>query len=121
MKYSGKIGFVDEAEKEPGVWLPTDIVEKHYFGEVSRFIAKSDQDAEVTVDQNVNNEISIIADTYAMKHIAGIRYICWLGVKWRVGTVQINYPRLVLSIGGLYNNVKTESGSADDPGNNSWE
>lgn len=120
MKYSGKIGFADEVEKEPGVWLP-DIVEKHYFGEVSRFIAKSDQDAEVTVDQNVNNEISIIADTYAMKHIAGIRYICWLGVKWRVGTVQINYPRLVLSIGGLYNNVKTESGSADDPGNNSWE
>ena len=101
MRYSGKIGFSVTEQVEPGVW-EEHTVEKHYYGEVSRNIEKTDANTEVVTDMGLNNEVSIIGNSFLMKNIGNIRYIEWLGTKWRINTVQINYPRLVLSIGGLY-------------------
>jgi len=32
-----------------------------------------------------------------------IRYVTWMGTKWRVANIDVNYPRLNLSIGDVYN------------------
>lgn len=101
-KYFGTIGFGITIETAPGVWKEK-IEERQYYGDVNRFIRKMDSRDQVNDNLNVNNEISIVADPFACEHFTSIRYIEWMGVKWKVGTIEVRYPRLILSIGGVYN------------------
>ena len=101
-KFYGKVGFGVTSESSPGVWTE-EITEKNYYGDVNRLIRKYDRRDQVNDDLNVNHEISIMADPYASEHFASIRYVEWMGVKWKVPTVEVRYPRLILSIGGVYN------------------
>lgn len=104
MKFSGTVGFwVDEIETVPGIWQG-EIVERHYVGDVLRntrsFQPSSEQ---VNDDFKVNNRISILSDMYMKQNWASIRYVIWNGKKWKVTSVDVNYPRLTLEIGGIYN------------------
>lgn len=103
MKYSGIIGFfIGEEETEPGIFVPI-FLERKYTGDVQRsrrgFQEKSDQQNR---EFTVNNQISILSDLYAKQNWDSIRYVIWNDVKWEVNSVEINYPRLVLEIGGYY-------------------
>ena len=101
-KFYGKIGFGVTTETSPGVWTE-EITEREYYGDVNRLIRKWDRRDQVNDDLNVNHEISIVADPYAYDHFSNIRYLEWMGVKWKVPTVEVRYPRLVLEVGGVYN------------------
>lgn len=108
MKFSGKVGFwVDDKETTPGIFKPI-IVEKDYVGNVNwnnRHFQPSDNQND---DIRLNNQVSILSDLYSQENFSSIRYVIWNGVKWRVTNVEINYPRLVLTIGGVYNGVGAE-------------
>jgi hypothetical protein len=54
-------------------------------------------------DISVGNSISIVADAYANEHFFAIRYIQWAGVLWTVSDVEVQSPRLLLRLGGVYN------------------
>ena len=55
-------------------------------------------------DIRINHRISILADPFAMKHFHSIRYVEWMGVKWKVTSVDpTKYPRLTLTLGEQYN------------------
>lgn len=104
MKFSGEVGFwMDEVEVSPGVWQGM-IQERHYVGEVNRnnrsFQPSSEQ---LNDDFKVNNKISILSDLYMKQNWASIRYVRWNGAKLKVTSVEVNYPRLNLEIGGIYN------------------
>lgn len=104
MKYSGEIGFWEgEKEVTPGVWRPS-IRERHYVGDVlqNRRSFQPSQDSQ-NDEFVVNNRISILSDLYARQNWSSIKYVIWNGVKWNVKSVEVNYPRLVLEIGGYYN------------------
>lgn len=102
-RYSGLIGFLEEnVEVEPDVYGEA-IVEHHYYGEVRRNTQRYSINDSINGTISIDNEISIIADPYATNNIANMRYITWMGKKWIIKTVQVNAPRLILSIGGLYN------------------
>lgn len=110
MKFFGKIGFWDPSvETKPGVYKPQ-IVEKDYYGDVLRdyrkFQSRSDDQND---DYLVTNQISILGDLYANNHVSSIRYVTWQGAKWKVNKVEINYPRLVLELGGVYNENQTRT------------
>lgn len=108
MKFVGSIGFQEnECEVSPGVWRPK-IVEKRYVGDVLRNYRKYQQTEYQNDDLRLNNQISILSDLYARKNFAMIRYVKWNGVKWSVPTVEVNYPRLILEIGGVYNDSTEE-------------
>lgn len=103
-KYCGKIGFCESDELTPGVWKDN-IVEHYYFGDItknmtSRWIPRSD---EVNDDMGISNQISIVADAYAFHHFHTIKYIEWMDTKWEVKSIEVQHPRLILEIGGLYN------------------
>lgn len=103
MKFSGKIGFWDEdIETSPGIYKP-DIVERPYFGEVSRNNRSFQTGSSQNDEFQINNQISIISDLYAQQNWASIRYVLWNGVKWKVRSVVVEYPRLTLEIGGFWN------------------
>lgn len=105
MKFSGVVGFLKEHEKtKPGVWKPS-FEEKPYFGDVlvnnRRYVENSDKQND---DFTITNRISILSDLYAQQNWKSIRYVVWNGLKWKVSNVDlINYPRLILEIGGIYN------------------
>lgn len=104
MKFSGMVGFWEgEQEVKPGVWRPR-IVERKYVGEVLRNSRSFQQTQDSQTDEfNVNNRITILADLYARQNWSSIKYVEWNDVKWRVRNVEINYPRIILEIGGFYN------------------
>lgn len=103
MKYFGKIGFwLEDHEYKPGRFK-SQMVEKDYYGDVLTY-KKSRQNNE-QVNNNalqLNNEFSILADTFAQEHLGNIRYIVFSGIKWSVTNITINYPRLNISVGGEY-------------------
>lgn len=101
-KYCGKIGFIENVESSPGVWKPI-AIEKTYTGDVIRNYRKWDTNSNQNNDINVNNSISIIADSYLLENTHILRYVTWMGTKWMVTNIEIQRPRLILDIGGVYN------------------
>ena len=105
-KFYGKIGYAITKETTPGVWVE-EIVERSYYGDVIRNIRRLQGSENLNDDINVSNEISIVSDPFANENFHAIRYIEYMGTKWKVTNVEVQYPRLILSIGGVYNVQKT--------------
>lgn len=103
MKFSGCVGFwIQDVEVKPGVFKPG-IVEKRYYGEVRKNTRRWENSDQQNDKFSVNNTISILSDLYAQQNYASIRYVIWNGVKLKVTSVTVDYPRLTLEIGGVYN------------------
>lgn len=103
-KWCGKIGFVASQEIEPGMWVDEGIVERKYFGDVSSNRWKRQTTSEkLSDDINMSNQISIVSDPYARDHCSNMAYIEFMNEKWKITDIEVQYPRLILSIGGVYN------------------
>ena len=104
-KFHGIIGFVTTVEdsENPGVWNEK-TVEKTYRGDLIK-VTRRLQSSSNTVNDSViiSNEISIVADPYANENMFAMRYAVFGGAKWKIESISVEYPRLKLSIGGLYN------------------
>ena len=108
-KFYGKIGFLETVETVPGVWTES-FIEKSYSGEVEQMQRSWQPDGnKLNGNTTINNRISILADPYAYQHFGSIRYIKWMNQSWKVTNIAVNYPRLVLTIGGVYNGEQAES------------
>lgn len=101
-RWYGTIGYAEVTETEPGVWTET-IVPREYYGDLNRNIRHISSNDKVNEDISVNNELSIVSDPYAMENFHQMRYAEFMGVKWKVASVEVRYPRLILSLGGVYN------------------
>lgn len=101
-RYSGKIGFAENVKTRPGIW-EEQITERHYYGDVNRAVRKLENGTNVNDNIVINNEISIVADPYAQSHVFAIRYAEWQGAKWKVSNAEVLYPRIILSLGGVWN------------------
>lgn len=102
MKYHGKIGFVTFQEKTPGVDVEV-AVEREYFGDIIRNTKRWDTAQQVDPNMQINNQISIIIDPYLKENLFTIRYASWMGSLWNISSVDVQYPRMILSLGGVYN------------------
>ena len=101
-KFCGIIGYAVTKETEPGIW-EEQIVEVEYFGDVIRNTRRINAPGKVNDDISISNQISIIADPFANNNFHAMKYVAFMGAKWKVSEVTVEYPRLILSIGGLYN------------------
>lgn len=101
-KFYGKIGYIETVEVDPGIWEPK-VTERPYRGDLIRNTSRYQTSGEVNDDININNSISIVADPYANVNFHHMRYVVFMGAKWKITNVEVQYPRLILSIGGLYN------------------
>lgn len=100
-KFYGKIGFAESVETAPGVWEEP-IVERNYYGEIVRNTRRLVTSNHLNDDISISNEISIIADPYAKDNFHSMRYVEFMGTAWEVNSVEVQYPRLILSLGGVY-------------------
>lgn len=101
-KFYGAIGFAETKETSPGVYNE-EIVEHFYYGDLIRNNRRLQSGDKVNDDINVSNEISIVADPYANEHFYAMRYVSFMGAKWKISNVDVQYPRLILTLGGVYN------------------
>ena len=102
-KFKGVVGFAVNVEKEPGVYVE-DIIERRYSGDLLQNFRRLEPSGNINDNINIANEISILADDYAFHHFHAMRYIKFAGAKWKVKTVNATKrPRLVVTLGGLYN------------------
>lgn len=109
-RFSGLVGYAEEnVETAPGV-IADRIVEYPYFGDVVRNTRISQAGDSINNDLSVGNSISIVADAYANEHFFAIRYVKWAGVRWTVPEVEVQSPRLILRLGGVYNGPEPAEG-----------
>jgi len=101
-KWSGNIGFSVTTETVPGVW-EEQIQERKYYGDLIRSMRKTESSSEVNDNINISNQISVVADPFANMNLFSMRYITFAGAKWKIRDIDVQYPRLILSIGGVYN------------------
>ena len=101
-KWYGKIGYAITVETEPGLW-EEQIIESSYYGDVTTDRRKRQNSGGVNDDINLSNVISIIADPFANQNCSNMVYIEFMGAKWKITDVEVQFPRLILTIGGVYN------------------
>lgn len=101
-KFCGVIGFALEKETAPDVF-EEEIEERMYYGDVTRANAKWENGEGLNDNFNIRNDISIIADSFAMDHAHLMRYVTHLGTRWKINSIDVQHPRMILSIGGVYN------------------
>lgn len=102
MKFSGKLGYTITEETDPGVWTDN-IVEKHAVGDILSSNYRLENPSDVNLDINLDLRISIVMDSYIKKNFGYIKYVKFEGVRWSVKNISVQYPRLILTLGGLYN------------------
>lgn len=101
-KFFGEIGFGETVKTAAGVWEDV-ITERNYRGDVVRNARSLESGDKVNDDISVDNSLSIVADQYANEHIFAIRYVRWAGSLWKISNVEVQRPRLILRLGGVYN------------------
>ena len=103
-KFYGEVGYGEpvESPEDAGVWV-NQITEVVYFGDVIRNTRRLESGESLNDDITVGNSISIVADQYAIEHFFAIKYIRWAGTLWTVTNVEVRSPRLILTLGSVYN------------------
>lgn len=101
-KFSGNIGYAIQIETVPGVWIDQ-IVEKSYRGDYILNQQRWQKSEGVNDNLYLDNSISIIADPYAYLNLGFMKYVIIGANKWKITSLAINRPRIVLQIGGIYN------------------
>lgn len=105
-KWCGTVGFADTVEYEPGCWEES-VVERTYFGDVISNHWKRQNASAINDDINLSNQVSIVADPYAVNHCSTIIFVEYMGARWKVSDVDVQFPRLILTVGGVYNGNTT--------------
>lgn len=101
-KWYGKIGYIETVEVEPGIW-DEQIIERQYYGDITRNTRNLQPSDGVNDNINISNNISIIADPYANQNFHNMKYAEFMGTNWKITNVEVQYPRLILTVGGVYN------------------
>ncbi len=104
-KWYGEIGFAVTEEIRPGVWKEK-VVGRNYYGELVRNTRQLKSSEQLNDNIGIANEISILADPFAYENFYAMRYVDFMGAKWKVSNVEVRYPRLILTVGGVYNGTK---------------
>lgn len=101
-KYYGVIGYAIQKKGPNSVWVE-EIVERTYRGDVLKNTNRWQSADKVNDNIALSDRISIIADPFAQENMKWIRYVNWKGANWKVDSIDIQRPRLILSLGELYN------------------
>lgn len=101
-KYYGKIGYGVSEETSPGIW-ENRIYEREYFGDLIQNTYRVQASENLNDNFTISNKISILADSFAYENFNIMKYVEYLGVKWKIESIEVQYPRLILTTGGIYN------------------
>lgn len=95
------VGYGGPTNLGDGVWSDS-ITEREYSGEVLDIMSSTAQSEKVNDDIRLQQEISVVADAFALGNFSRIKYVMWMGTAWTVQSVKVKRPRLILALGGPY-------------------
>ena len=101
-RFYGVIGYGVSGQTDPGVFEPQ-IKERPYYGDTMYKYWKFDSSENTNDDINIANRISIVADEFAYENSHAMRYVEFMGARWKVVSIEVQRPRLILTLGGVYN------------------
>lgn len=101
-KWYGAIGYGKTVETSPSVYTEK-IVERSYYGDITRDTRRLQSSDKVNDDIVILNQLSIVSDPYACENFHSMRYATYMGTKWKITDVEVQFPRLILSLGSEYN------------------
>lgn len=114
-KFFGVIGFAVGAREgigeDEGIVKELPVVERVYYGDILQNSRRFENGSDINDNLQINNKISIMADAYAQQHFFAMKYVDWMGALWKVTNVEVQRPRLILTIGGVYNGPTPRSPS----------
>lgn len=110
-RFYGEVGFLVTTEKARGVFVP-EHVKRMYSGDIIRMTSQWENGEGLNDDLRLGNRISLVGDPFAYEHFSSIKYVKFGGASWKVNSVEVSYPRLILSIGGVYNGVDDSTGNS---------
>lgn len=103
-KFFGKVtyGYTAELEDQPGVWANELVTRDAIFDLIKNF-HKSENNDKLNNDLVLDNKVSMLADPYAIQNFQHIKSVRFMDTEWKILTVEVQYPRLILTLGGVYN------------------
>lgn len=102
-KWCGKIGYGFTEENPETLLYETRIVERQYYGDVFRNSRRFNNNTTINGELNISNQLSIVSDPFANANFHSIRYAEFMGTLWTVMDIEVQFPRLLLTLGGVYN------------------
>lgn len=102
-RFCGKIGFIKTIEQESGIWVEDEPLERTYYGDIVRNTRNIENSSNVIDNLNITNSISVVIDKFGNENFQYMKYVIINGVKWKIDSVTIDYPRMTIVIGGVYN------------------
>lgn len=118
MKYHGNVGYIKMVETSPGVY-EEQIKELSCYGDVTRNHSKWNQGIGINDDLDISNNFSLMLHPILVECFMDLKYIEWMGVRWKIQTVELSPPRLNILVGGVYNESEeseTSDGTREPPG-----
>ena len=101
-RWYGNIGFAIQEETSPGKWNDV-VTEKPYYGDTDNRFRKWQNGQDLIDDVSISEKITITTNPYIIENLTNIKYVVHMGVKWKIVNIDIDPPRLTLSLGGIYN------------------
>lgn len=101
-RFCGLIGFAQNVETSQDVWEDV-IITRKYYGDIMSARKRTDNGEGLNDNFSLSVRISIVSDPFAEEHLSEIRYVVLHGTKWKVTDREVQYPRIILSVGGIYN------------------
>lgn len=101
-RFAGLVGYATQVESVPGVWS-SDIKPRLMKGDVIRQSSNSQNGDKVNNNISLNHRVSLVGDAYAFGNYYDIKWIEIDGLKWSVSSVEIQRPRIIVTLGGLWN------------------
>lgn len=109
-KFCGTIGFSTSVEEPEGSGIyKNKFVTKKYLGDILKNTKRAETGEGVNDNVVLSNQISIISDPYARENFSMIAYVTFMGTRWKVTSVEVRYPRLILTLGGVYNGASAQT------------
>jgi hypothetical protein len=107
-KYAGLVGYVTQEESVPGVWSQVEKTSTMK-GDIIRQSSTNGNGARISDTGKINDDISLshrvslLGDAYAFNNYYAIKWIKIDGHKWQVTSVELQRPRIIITVGGLWN------------------
>ena len=123
-RFHGEIGFLrtveEDPENRPGIWVEK-LTKRKYYGDVFSNSRRWDQNGNLNDNLTINNRISIVADSFVKENLGAMKYVRWQGVNWKITNAEIQYPRIILTIGGEYHEPEQANTVAYETGTITWQ
>lgn len=106
-RFYGVVGYIQQVEDPPDSdkWKEVTTT-REYFGEIVKENRRWEPGDSTIDNLTVTNKIRILADDFAFQNCSAIRFVRWMGCDWKVVNAEVDHPRIVLSLGGVYNGNK---------------